>query len=105
MREKLGRNLTFFVTFLNPIAVNLTNVVSHPCKHGSTYHVLQHELVLSMDAANDLLPIVIVVVVVVVVSDVVNFSHFHLLLQNHRTNFNQTWHNTSLGEGDSSLFK
>ena len=36
---------------------------------------------------------------------VVNFSHFHLLLQNHWTNFNQTWHKASLGEGDSSLFK
>ena len=35
----------------------------------------------------------------------VNFSHFHLLLQNHRANFNQTWHKASLGEGDSSLFK
>ena len=28
-----------------------------------------------------------------------------LLLQNHWTNFNQTWHNASLGEEDSSLFK
>ena len=35
----------------------------------------------------------------------VNFSHFHLLLQNHWANFNQTWHKASLGEGDSSLFK
>ena len=35
----------------------------------------------------------------------VNFSHFHLLLQNHCANFNQTWHKASLGEGDSSLFK
>ena len=35
----------------------------------------------------------------------VNFSHFHLLLQNHWTNFNQTWPKASLGEGDSSLFK
>ena len=35
----------------------------------------------------------------------VNFSHFHLLLQNHWANFNQTWHKVSLGEGDSSLFK
>ena len=33
----------------------------------------------------------------------VNFSHFHLL-QNHWANFDQTWHNVSLGEGDSSLF-
>ena len=41
----------------------------------------------------------------VVVDIVVNFSHFCLLLQNHWTNFNQTWHNASLGEGDSSLFK
>ena len=30
----------------------------------------------------------------------VNFSHFHLLLQNHWANFNQTWHKVSLGEGD-----
>ena len=35
----------------------------------------------------------------------VNFSHFHLLLQNHWANFNQTCHKASLGEGDSSLFK
>ena len=34
-----------------------------------------------------------------------NFSHFHLLLQNHQTNFNQTWHKASFGEGDSYLFK
>ena len=46
-------------------------------------------------------PLFVVVVVVVVV----NFSHFHLLLQNHWANFNQTWHKTSLGEGNSSLFK
>jgi hypothetical protein len=31
--------------------------------------------------------------------------HFRLLLQNHWTNFNQTWHRSFLGEGDSSLFK
>ena len=30
----------------------------------------------------------------------VKFSHFHLLLQNHWTNFNQTWHKASLGKGD-----
>ena len=30
---------------------------------------------------------------------VVNFSHFHGLLQNHWTNFNQTWHKASLDEG------
>ena len=35
----------------------------------------------------------------------VNFSHFHLLLQNHWANFNQTWHKASLDEGDSSLLK
>ena len=29
----------------------------------------------------------------------------NLLLQNHWVNFNQTWHNASSGEGDSSLFK
>jgi hypothetical protein len=27
------------------------------------------------------------------------------LLQNHRANFNQTWHKSSFGRGDSSLFK
>ena len=54
-------------------------------------------------------------VVVVVVVAVVNFSHFHLLLQNtlvkflnfllqnRWTNFNQNWHITSLHEGYSSL--
>ena len=41
----------------------------------------------------------------VVVIVVVNFSHFHLLLQNHRANFNQTWQKASLGKGDSSLCK
>ena len=35
----------------------------------------------------------------------VNFSNFHLLLQNYWANFNQTWHKASLGEGNSSLFK
>ena len=30
---------------------------------------------------------------------------FNLLLQNHWANFNQTWHKSSLDEGDSSLFK
>ena len=35
----------------------------------------------------------------------VNFSHFRLLLQNHSANFNQIWHNASLGEGNSSLLK
>ena len=38
----------------------------------------------------------------------VNFSHFHLLLQNHWANFDQSWHQTwhkaSLGKGVSSLF-
>jgi hypothetical protein len=29
----------------------------------------------------------------------------NLLLQNHWANFNQTWHKSSLGGGDSSLFK
>jgi hypothetical protein len=31
--------------------------------------------------------------------------HFWLLLENRWTNFNQTWHKSSLGEGNSSLFK
>jgi hypothetical protein len=31
--------------------------------------------------------------------------HFRLLLQNHWANFNQTWHKSSLGGGDSKLFK
>ena len=46
---------------------------------------------------------VIIVVVVLVVVVVVNFSHLHLLLQNHWASFNQTWHKASLCEGD--LFK
>ena len=33
------------------------------------------------------------------------YLHFHLLLQNHWASFNQTWHNSSFGEGDSNLFK
>ena len=32
-------------------------------------------------------------------------TKFKNLLQNHWTNFNQTWHNSSLGEGNSSLIK
>jgi hypothetical protein len=34
----------------------------------------------------------------------VNFSHIRLLY-NHLANFNQTWHKSSLGGGDPSLFK
>ena len=49
----------------------------------------------------EICPLSFVVVVVVVV----NFSHFHLLLQNHWTNFNQTWPKASLVEGNSSLLK
>jgi hypothetical protein len=30
--------------------------------------------------------------------------HFLLLLQNHWANFNQTWHKSSMGGGDSKLF-
>ena len=37
--------------------------------------------------------------------DYINFSHFHLLLQNRWVIFNQTWHKESLGEGDSRLFE
>ena len=33
----------------------------------------------------------------------VNFSHFHLLLQSHWANFNQTWHKASLGKGDANF--
>ena len=43
--------------------------------------------------------------VVVVVIVYVNFSHFHLLLQNHWANFNQIWHKVVLDEGGLSLFK
>ena len=35
---------------------------------------------------------------------VVNFSPFHLFLQNHVANFNQTLHRASVGEGNSSFF-
>ena len=52
-----------------------------------------------------LLSVVVVVVVVIVVVVVVNFSHFHLLLQNHRANFNQTWHKATFSKGNSSLYK
>ena len=44
-------------------------------------------------------------VVIVVDIVIVNFSHIHFLLQNHWTNFIQTWHKASLGNEDSSLFK
>ena len=47
----------------------------------------------------------VVVIIVVVIVVVVNISHFHLLLQNHRANFNLTWHKLFLGEGKSNLFK
>ena len=46
------------------------------------------------------LSVVVVVVVVVVGVVAVNLSHFHLLPKNHWTNFNQTWHKTSLAKGD-----
>ena len=36
---------------------------------------------------------------------VVNFSHFHLLLQNRLIDFNQTWQKASLNEGDSSFLQ
>ena len=35
----------------------------------------------------------------------VNFLHFHLLLENAWVDFNQTWQESSLGVGDSNLFK
>jgi hypothetical protein len=35
----------------------------------------------------------------------VNFYIIRLLLQNHWAIFNQTWHKSSLGGGDSNLFK
>ena len=35
----------------------------------------------------------------------VNFLHFHLLLENACLDFNQTWQESSLGVGDSKLFK
>ena len=38
-----------------------------------------------------------------VVVVVVNFSHFLLLLQNHWTNFNETWYKASLDDRDSIL--
>ena len=52
--------------------------------------------------SDQICPLSVVVIVVVVV---VNFSHFHLLLQNQWAHFNQSWHKSSLGEGESSLFK
>ena len=33
------------------------------------------------------------------------FSHFLLLLQNHLTSFNKTWHKSSFGQENSSFFK
>ena len=44
-----------------------------------------------------------VVAVIIVVG--LNISHFHLLLQNHRANYNQTWHKLFLVEGESNLFQ
>ena len=51
-----------------------------------------------MSFSNQNCPLSVVVVVVV------NFSNFHLLLQNHWAIFNQTLHKAPLGEGDSSFF-
>ena len=48
-------------------------------------------------------PFSVVVIIVVVVC--VNFSQFHLLLQNHWVNFNQILNKASLDEGDSSFIK
>ena len=44
-------------------------------------------------------------VVVVRRASSVNFLHFHLLLENALLDFNQTWQESSLGVGDSKLFK
>jgi hypothetical protein len=38
-------------------------------------------------------------------ASVCKLSHFRLLLQNHQTNFNQTWHKSCLVEWDSNLIK
>ena len=46
-----------------------------------------------------------IVVLIIVVVIVVNISNFHLVLQNHLANFNQTWHKASLGEVDLNFFK
>jgi hypothetical protein len=35
----------------------------------------------------------------------VKHLHFRLLLQNRWANFNQSWHKSSLGKGDSELYK
>ena len=35
----------------------------------------------------------------------VNFLHFHLLLENSRSDFTETWQESSLGVGNSKLFK
>ena len=64
-----------------------------------------HELKTGVSFSDHLLSVVPCCVVVVVIVVVVNFSHFHLLLQNHWANSNQTWHKASLGEGNLSLFK
>ena len=63
----------------------------------SNSHLIGLDFLVSISDHNLLLSIIVVVVV--------NFSYIHLLLQNHWTNFNQTWHKASVGEGDSSLFK
>jgi hypothetical protein len=38
-------------------------------------------------------------------ASVCKLLHFRFFLQNHAANFNQTWHKSSLVEGDSGLFK
>ena len=47
----------------------------------------------------------VVVFGVIVLGVGLNFSHFHLLLQNHWANFSQTWQKASLGEGNSNFLK
>lgn len=41
----------------------------------------------------------------VVIAVVVNLSQFHLLLKNQWADFNQIWHNASLGEEYSNLLE
>jgi hypothetical protein len=61
------------------------------------------ELKAQVSYSDRLLSVVRLSVCLSVCPSVCKLLHFQLLLQNHLANFNQTWHKSSLGGGDSSL--
>ena len=86
-----------------PISTAFTNRVSSSCCRIScrTSFLFSSPELKAQVSFSDHLSSVVCLSVCPSVRLSVNFSHFHLLLPNHWANFNQTWHNESLGEGDS----